>query len=211
MIDLDTGETRVVGVWGYTERDADGLADECLGHSELARVGGPRAHRAHVRLLQMSTVYGFDTPDHDEATAALLIYAVYRSRDTRRFKVTPDLWAQIERFVKAAAKRADTLPRFLEALKPRLACGTLHPRWMEAGIRGVLLLGATASGEYVEVAGQPQREFLTGVLAHADAPKVLDLLYRETAYMVLLVRDRLEREKPLEQRFVVEDLEIPTP
>lgn len=155
----------------------------------------------------MTGIYGFDTEDRNEATAALLIYAVYRSRDTRRFKVTPDLWAQIERFVKAAAKRADSLPRFLEALKPRLSCGTLHPRWMEAGIRGVLLLGATTSGEYVEVAGQPQREFLTGVLGQADTPRVLDLLYRETAYMVLLVRDRLEREKPIEQRFIVDDVE----
>jgi len=146
-------------------------------------------------------IYGFDTDDLDAATGALLVYAVYRSRDMRRFKVTPDLWSQIERFVKAAAKRADTLPRFLEALKPRLACGTINPKWMEAGIRGALLLGEYATGERVAIAGEPHREFLTGVLAQVEHRSVLTLLYRETAWIVLLVRDRLEREKPVETRF----------
>lgn len=145
--------------------------------------------------------YGFDTDDLDAATGALLVYAVWRSRDMRRFKVTPDLWSQIERFVKAAAKRAISLPRFLETLKPRLACGTIHPRWMEVGITGELALGRYASGERVQLAAEPQREFLTGVLARVQHRAVLDLLYRETAYLVLLVRDRLERERPMEARF----------
>lgn len=147
------------------------------------------------------TTYGFDTDDLDAATGALLVYAVWRSRDARRFKVTPDLWSQVERFVKAAAKRAETLPRFLEALKPRLSCGTIHPRWMEVGIKGELLLGKYATGERIELAGAPRREFLTGVLAQVEHRAVLDLLYKETAYLVLLVRDRLEREKPMEARF----------
>lgn len=146
--------------------------------------------------------YGFDTDDLNAATASLLVYALWRSRDVRRFKITPDVWAQIERFTKSAAKRATTLPRFIEAMKPRLCVGTIHPRWMEAGIQGVVPLGRTASGDYVQL--QPQhagREFLTGVLAAVDARAVIDLLYRETAWIVLLVRDRLEREKPLESRF----------
>ena len=146
-------------------------------------------------------IYGFDCDDLEAATGALLVYAVYRSRDTRRFKVTPDLWSQIERFVKGAAKRAETLPRFLETLKPRLSCGTIHPRWMEVGIKGALLLGEYATGERVELADQPRREFLTGVLAQVEHRAVLTQLYRETAYIVLLVRDRLERERPLEARF----------
>lgn len=148
-------------------------------------------------------VYGFDTDDIDAATGALLVYAVWRSRDPRRFKITPDVWAQVERFTKAAAKRAETLPRFLEAIKPRFACGTIHPRWMEAGIKGVVSLGQTAHGELLGVAdgARPAREFLTGVLAQVEHRAVLELLYRETAWVVLLVRDRLERERPVEQQF----------
>jgi hypothetical protein len=142
-------------------------------------------------------IYGFDTDDTHAATAALLVYAIYRSRDARRYRITPDLWAQIERFVKSSAKRSRTLPAFIESLKPRLACGTIHPRWMEAGISGLLPhIDAAGHIEYIESTNA--RQFLTGVIGDADARAVLSRLYKETAWVVLLVRDRLEREKPIE-------------
>ena len=153
--------------------------------------------------------YGFDTDDHNAATGALLIYAVYRSRDRRRYKITPDMWGQIERFIKAAAKRAQTLPAFLEALKPRLACDSLRPAAMRAGLSGMLTIARRTNSagqtEYVQKGEQgEQREFLTRALARVEARAVLDLLYRETSWIVLLVRDRLEREKPIERAFETE-------
>ena len=51
-------------------------------------------------------IYGFDTQDKEAATAALIVYAIYRSRDIKRFKVSTQMWGQIERFVKSSAKRA---------------------------------------------------------------------------------------------------------
>lgn len=144
-------------------------------------------------------IYQFDTDDQAAATAALLVYAIYRSRDARRFKVTPDMWAQIERFTKASAKRAASIPAFIESLKPRLQCGTIHPRWMETGIKGLLpITDAAGHTSYIQAA--ESREFLTGVLAAADPREVLRRLYAETAWVILLVRDRLEREKPIEDR-----------
>lgn len=146
--------------------------------------------------------YGFDTQDDHAATAALLVYAIWRSRDMKRFKVTPDVWSQVERFAKASAKRATTLPRFIESLKPRLLCGTISPRWMEVGIKGAVPMVDTEDGLRIQLsAPDDQREFMTAVIDDADTRRVLDRLYRETAYVVLLVRDRLEREKPIENRF----------
>lgn len=129
--------------------------------------------------------YGFATEDLAAGTAAALVYAVYRSRDPRRMKVTPEWWGYIERCVKGAAKRADSLPRFLETLKPRLGCDTLNPA----------VMGRTVHGWVV---AEPPRDFLTEALAAVDERAVLRQLYRETAWVVLLVRDRLERERPLE-------------
>lgn len=141
--------------------------------------------------------YGFDTEDVSAATGALLVYAIWRSRDKKRFKIDPDCWAKCERFVKASAKRAESIPRFIEALKPRLCCDTIHPRWMEAGIKGLLPL-ANRDGSVSYLRDADAREFLTGVLNACDEKLVLERLYKETAWAVLLCRDRLEREKPME-------------
>jgi hypothetical protein len=117
----------------------------------------------------------FDTDDTAAAIGALLVYSVYRSRDVKRFKVDTSLWARIERFTKASAKRSQSLSEFVERLKPRLACEAIR---------------ATADGD-------GYRDFLTGVLSRPDADPhlVLRRLYRETSLCVLLVRERLEREK----------------
>lgn len=151
-------------------------------------------------------IYGFDTDDGDAATAALCLYVMWRSRDMRRFKITPTVWEQIERFAKAAAKRADSLPRWIETMKPRLSVGTLSPKWMAVGLDGVIPLAALPDGALVQLTEPEQhREFLTSVIARANQRAALDMLYRETAWVVLLVRDRLERERPVEARFAVRD------
>jgi hypothetical protein len=155
-------------------------------------------------------IYGFDTTEQSEATAALLLYVVYRSRDRVRFKISPDLWERIERFVKDSAKRSSTLPQFLEELKSprRLYAPTLHPRYLEVGMTGEIPLVAINKpdgtlGYAIQIADRTtgMREFGIRVLQQADARAVLALSYHATAYIVLLVRDRLEREKPVEQQF----------
>ena len=147
-------------------------------------------------------VFGFDTDDLHEATGALLVYAVWRSRDRARFKITPDVWSQVTRFVRASAKRSTTLPEFLDRLMPRLSCGSLHPKAVEVGIRGVIPMVETADGEYIQPgAPDDQREFLTGVLRRVDHTKVLRLYHTQSSLVIALVRDRLEREKAIERRF----------
>lgn len=153
-------------------------------------------------------IYGFNTDDESTAIGSLLIYAIYRSRDRHRFRATPDMWAQIERFVKAAAKRADTLWTFIDGLKPRLCCGTINPRWMAIGAQGEIpltpIFDADGKLSYtIQLApAEDHREFLTGLIERADHRAILNRLYRETQRCVLHVRDRLERERPIEDRLV---------
>lgn len=150
-------------------------------------------------------IWGFDTDNEHVATGALLVYAIYRSRDRGRFKVTPDMWAQIERFVKASAKRAATLGQFIETLKPRLACAEIRPRAIAVGLRGVPTV-SFAGGAFAELDSQAdsQREFGLSVIEQADHARVLDHLYRETSYVVMAVRERLERERAVEARIATD-------
>lgn len=130
---------------------------------------------------------------------ALLVYGIWRSRDVHGFKVTPEVWSQVERAVKAASKRATDLHDFVENLKPRLQCGTVHPRWMTSGLPQGETLVALGDGTIIGNAS-PRREFWTETLDGADHQAVLRCLHGQTSYIISLVRDRLERERPLETK-----------
>jgi len=147
-------------------------------------------------------IYNFDTSSENSAVAAFLVYAVYRSRDMRRFKVTPGMWDTIERAVKSVAKRADDLPEFIEKLKPKLACASIKPKWARTIPDGMVTMMQNERGELIQVGQENEkRQFMTDVLESADDRAVLDVLYKKAAYVVLLVRDRIEREKPYEAQF----------
>lgn len=153
-------------------------------------------------------IYEFDTRDEAAALGALLVYGVYRSRDIKRFKVTPDMWGIIERAVKSAATVTTNLYEFVERLKPKLSCSTLHPRWMRTDGRIVDVGVQTDTGEILIPGGQEdRREFWVQELEAADHQAALKILRWQTARVIALVRDRLEREKPIEDLVKVQDTE----
>lgn len=156
--------------------------------------------------------YGFNTGDENAALGALLVYGIYRSRDVKRFKVTPDMWGIIERAVKSTAKRALDLHDFIERLKPRLMCSTLKPKWMatdeEALLSPVAMAVNRETGEIIQKQDKGRRQFWVEILEQIDHQAVLDILYKKTSWVIALVRDRLERERPLEvSGIIIEDEE----
>lgn len=147
-------------------------------------------------------VYNFDTSDSVAATAALITYAIYRSRDMKRFKVTPEMWGQIQRFIKSAAKRSKTIPQFIDQFSKKMSCDSINPKWVEVAIKGRLF---QSGNEFISIQQPERRQFLTEVLNDVDHKQVIKLLSNETQYIVMLVRDRLETEKPLESSFGVNE------
>lgn len=154
-------------------------------------------------------LFGFDTGDGNAAMAALLVYGVYRSRDRNRFKITPDMWGIIERGVKASATRVVELYDFIEKLKPKMSCSTLHPRWMATdGGDIVTMYVDPTTGELMQRAQDTQkRQFWVQELETADHEAVLHILRYQTARVIALVRDRLERERPYEAQFEQQERE----
>ena len=155
--------------------------------------------------------YGFNTGDENAALGALLVYGIYRSRDVKRFKVTPDMWGIIERAVKSTAKRALDLHDFIERLKPRLMCSTLKPKWMatdeEALLSPVAMAVNRETGEIIQKQDKGRRQFWVEILEQIDHQAVLDILYKKTSWVIALVRDRLERERPLEISGIIKENE----
>jgi hypothetical protein len=146
-------------------------------------------------------IFNFETKQSHAALAALVVYSVYRSRDMKRFKVSPEMWGQIERFVKSSAKRAKTLPEFIDKLMPRLACASISQKWMKIGMANGMV--ALADGSFMQFpVSDDSREFLTQILESVDSKAAVKSLYTETTFIILLVRDRIEREKPIEKSFI---------
>lgn len=146
--------------------------------------------------------FGFDTEDETAGAAALLVYAVYRSRNKRRGPSGLDMWGQIERFARASAKRADTVGDFLASFKRKMACDTINPYWCKTNM--------FRPNEYGEVIIRAnQRDFMSGIV-EADIEyqrDIVRMIYEQTQRIILLVRDRLEREKPIEADLVKEEID----
>ena len=130
---------------------------------------------------------GFQTEDITVAKGAMLIYAIYRSRDKRRGPSGTDMWGQIERFARSAAKRALDVGSFVSAFKRRMACDTIAPKWMET------------SWVYEQ---DEKRQFMPEILECSPEEQrcIVEVIYRETSRLILLVRGRLEDEKPIETK-----------
>lgn len=150
-------------------------------------------------------IYGFDTDDEDHASACLIVYAAWRSRDKGRFKITPEVWSQVTGFVRAAAMTSKTLGQFADRLCKRMLAGSLSPKWLEIGHKGEIPLAPVVGDDgklshAIQFAPDPDmREFATSVFARAPRPAI-DFARKETVYLIALVRDRLEREKPIESK-----------
>lgn len=147
-------------------------------------------------------IYNFDTESKPHAVASLVVYATYRSRDKKKFKVSPEMWGQIDRFAQASAKRAKNIPEFINQFNKKMSCPAINPKWVEVGVKGRLF---QSGASLIDIPQPERRQFLTEVLNDVDHKAVIKLLLKETQYIIMLVRDRLETEKPLESTFDIQD------
>ena len=142
---------------------------------------------------------GFETENEVKANAAFIIYVIYRSRDKKRGPSGVDMWGQIERFAKASAKRAELIDDFVESFKRKMACNTINPKWMENDTKSANAR-IMESGEIMVFPNSENRSFGLDVFENEKFGKeIVDCIYNKTQIIILLVRDRLEREKMFAQ------------
>lgn len=157
-------------------------------------------------------IYGFDTKHQEAALGALIVYGMYRSRDMRRFKIRPDMWTTISNAVGGCALRAVDLWDFIEKLKPKLCVGELRPKWMAVEDNPILTFTRRVdpgTGEIIERNIDQQanrRQFWVDIIDSANHETTLRMLSHRTSYIIALVRDRLERERPYEAELEEEDV-----
>lgn len=138
---------------------------------------------------------GFETDNEIKAKAAFIIYVVYKSRDVKRGPSGIDMWGQIERFAKASAKRSEGIDDFVNSFKRKMACATINPRWMKNDSVATNAL-VTKNNEIIVFNNSDTRTFGLDVFDDEEKGReIVDCIYNKTQIIILLVRDRLEREK----------------
>ncbi|MED0680348.1 hypothetical protein P4T20_13775 [Aneurinibacillus thermoaerophilus] len=81
-----------------------------------------------------------------------------------------------------------------------MSCETINPRWCTAGADGYSTLIMNTDGSIEQYSSDEQRNFLTDIIETGQDKEIIEKLYSETGRVIMLVRERLEREKPIEAK-----------
>lgn len=129
--------------------------------------------------------YNFDTDDLTRAKAALLLYAMYRSRDKQSSLNGVDTWTRFTAYIQGACLKSSTTAEFVQAFCKKARVSSIKPRYLDTG-DPVLM----PDGEMIEAEGV--HDYRTGIV---EDNSLLPVLNRENVYLTLLVRERIQRER----------------
>ena len=154
-------------------------------------------------------IYGFNTEDKNYASASQIIYSIYRSRDTEKFsaKASKSYWGAVEAFCKKSARGSTTVIRFIERFKKEMEAKTIQTMFLNTDLMPFKVAVIDHNGKVVIPNKSKLHTYLTNIIKSLDDRKILDILLEETAYIIMLVRERIETEKELgNDNFKVVDL-----
>lgn len=131
-------------------------------------------------------LYQFDTDSLSHAKAALLLYGMYRSRKKESPLNGLETWDRFQTFVRGACLKATTTAEFVQAFCKKAKIDSVKPRYFSTG-DPVLMPG---TGELISSAGIA--DYRLGILADDS---LMRLYNTESLYLIMLVRERIQREK----------------
>lgn len=129
--------------------------------------------------------YNFDTEDLTRAKAALLLYAMYRSRDKQSSLNGVDTWKRFTAYIRGACLKSSTTAEFVQAFCKKAQVGAIVPKYLDDD-QPVMLPG----GEMIATEGV--HDYRSSIIADDS---LLPVLNRESMYLTLLVRERIQRER----------------
>ena len=131
-------------------------------------------------------LYQFDTDSLDHAKAALLLYAMYRSRKKESPLNGLETWDRCQTFVRGACLKASTTAEFVQAFCKKAKIDSVKPRYLSTGAPVVM----PDTGELI--LSNSVADYRLGIMADNS---LLRLYNTESLYIIMLVRERIQREK----------------
>ena len=133
--------------------------------------------------------YNFNTESVDRARAALLLYALYKSRDSNSPLNGLETWNRAESACVGACKKSTTTPEFVTKFKELAKVGSIKPRYLSSGETGLQMM---PDGTVIESGAV--KEYHTDIM---EDDQVRSTIEKEYPIIVLLVRERIQREKDM--------------
>jgi hypothetical protein len=133
--------------------------------------------------------YNFDTDSVEHAKAALLLYAMYRSRNKNSSLNGLETWDRFNSYVRGASLKSKTTAEFVQNFCRLAKVDSVKPKYL-ASVDGLTLL---PTGEVIE--SSQYKDFKLKIM---EDNSLLRLFETEGLYLIMLVRERIQREKATE-------------
>lgn len=129
---------------------------------------------------------GFDTNSELHARAALILYAMYKSRDSKSSLNGVDTWTRFVSYIKGSMEKATNTAEFCDNFCEKAMVGSIKPRYLKVGDGPIIL----PTGELIQ-----SEDFKDYQLDIFSDDRLTVLFEKETQLLAILVRDRIQREK----------------
>ena len=130
--------------------------------------------------------FGFDTEDEMRGKAALLLYAMYRSRDNASALNGLDTWNRFASFTKGAALKSTTTAEFCDQFCKMSKVPSIKPRFLKSDDGMVFM----PDGSIIQ--SEDVKDYKIGII---EDNRLLKLFEKESQLLVMLVRERIQRER----------------
>jgi len=130
--------------------------------------------------------FEFDTDNLNRAKAALLLYAMYRSRDETSALNGLETWSRFANFVKGAALKASTTAEFCDQFCRMAKVPSIKPRYLKTD-GGLVKM---PDGSLIQ--SEDVKDYKIEII---EDDGILPLFSKESQLLVMLVRERIQREK----------------
>lgn len=129
--------------------------------------------------------YKFDTESEKRGKAALILYAMYKSRGKKSPMNGTETWSRFVSYIKGACLKSTTTAEFVDNFCKMGKIESIKPMYLSTD--GFIKLGdgSLASGEGI-------KEYKIGFL---EDNSLMEIFEKEEMLLSMLVRERIQREK----------------
>lgn len=130
--------------------------------------------------------FGFDTYSEKHGKAALILYAMYRSRDKQSPLNGIETWSRFTSFIRGAVLKSTNTAEFCNNFCRMAKIGSIKPCFLSTD-GGLVQM---PDGSIIQ--SSDIKDYKTGIIQDNS---LLDIFENEGQYVTMLVREKIQRDK----------------